>query len=114
MNHNIICIKQSVASTDQHEYECLDLLMALASFDYHIHLIFYGDAVSALFNTDTESIYHKRLQALPLFDVNDIWVDETSLNVRQLNPSQLPSNVKPLTSAELKELLQNSLAVYTL
>lgn len=114
MNHNIVCIKQSVTRNEEHDYECLDLVMALASFDYRIHLIFYGKGVSALFDTNTDSTYNKRLQALPLFDVNDIWVDETSLNTRQLNALQLPNNIKPLTSAALKALLNNSLAVYTL
>ena len=112
MNHNIVCIKRSSSSNEQ--YEDLDLVMALASFDYRIHLIFYGDSVSALFHTNADSTYNKRLQALPLFDVNDIWVDELSLNARQLNASQLPHNIKPLASAELKALLNNSLAVYTL
>lgn len=112
MNHNIVCIKQSATRDEQHDYECFDLAMALANLDYHIHLVFYGDGVSALFNID--STYNKRLQALPLFDVNDIWVDETSLNARQLNASQLPNNINLLTSAELKQLLNNSMAVYTL
>ena len=112
MNHNIICIKQSTTYDEQHDYECFDLAMALANLDYHIHFVFYGDGVCSLFNI--ESTYSKRLQALPLFDVNDIWVDETSLNARQLNISQLPNNIKPLSSTELKALLNNSLAVYTL
>ncbi|MCD6045125.1 MAG: hypothetical protein K0R48_288 [Gammaproteobacteria bacterium] len=113
MNHNIVCIKQS-ARNEQHEYECLDLIMALASFDYRIQLIFYGDGVYSLFDTHTESTYNKRLQALPLFDVNDIWVDEASLNTRQWNVSHLPDLAKPIASTELKALLNNSLAVYTL
>jgi tRNA 2-thiouridine synthesizing protein C len=114
MNHNIICIKQSATHDEQHDYECLDLVMTLASLDYHIYLVFYGDGVCSLFDTNPNSTYSKQLQALPLFDVNDIWVDETSLNTRQLNALQLPNNMKPLTSAELKQLLNNSLAVYTL
>lgn len=114
MNHNIVCIKQSATRDEQHEYECLDLAMALASFDYRIHLIFYGDGICSLFDTNTESTYNKRLQALPLFDVNGILVDEASLNARQINLSQLPNNIKPITSTELKQLLNDSLAVYTL
>lgn len=112
MNHNIVCIQQSV--TENKQQECLDLVMALASLDYHIHLVFYGDAVSTLFNTNAETIYHKRLQALPLFDVNDIWVDESSLNARQLQVSQLPKIVKLLPATQLKALLHTSLAVYTI
>ncbi len=114
MNHSIICIKQRDTPKGQHDYEDLDLVMALASFDYRIHLIFYGDGVYSLFDTNIESIYNKRLQALPLFDINDIWVDETSLNARKLSPSQLANNIKLLSSTELKQLLNNSLAVYTL
>lgn len=112
MNHNIVCIKQSSSRDEQHDYECFDLAMALANLDYHIHLVFYGDGVCSLFNM--ELTYSKRLQALSLFDVNDIWVDEASLNTRQLNASGLPNNIKPLTSVALKQLLNNSMAVYTL
>jgi sulfur relay (sulfurtransferase) DsrF/TusC family protein len=53
MNHNIVCIKRSSSGNEQ--YEDLDLVMALASLDYHIHLVFYGDGVSALFDTNSES-----------------------------------------------------------
>ena len=112
MNHNIVCIKQNSFNNEQHED--LDLIMALASLDYRIHFIFYGDGVSALFDSNRDSTYNKRLQALPLFGISDLWVDETSLNARQVNASQLPYYIKSLTSAGLKQLLNDSLAVYTL
>ncbi len=111
MDRNIICIQHNLAHSD---CEDLDLIMALASFEYRIHLIFYGDGVLSLFNRDPASIYSKRLHALPLFDVNDIWVDEKSLSARKLSASSLPNTIKLLTRFELKNLLQHNLAVYTL
>jgi sulfur relay protein TusC/DsrF len=106
LKKNIVCIKQSPVKSPRYECEYLDLVTALASFDYLIDLVFQGDGVFSLLTTDNESTHRKRLQALPLFDVHNIWVDEDSLISRQLAKSQLSIAASPVTKNRIDTLLQ--------
>lgn len=105
---NILCIKQSLPRHPHYECEYLDIVTSLASFDHHIDLVFQGDGVFSLLAGEHETVYTKRLKALPLFDVRDVWVDEESLISRQLALANLSIPVKRSTTAMLKEFLQRS------
>ncbi len=109
---SIVCIKQSFPKSNTHECECLDLIMALASFDYTIHLVFMGDGILSLLQS--EYAYSKRLQALPLFDITNIGVESQSFYSRQLDRSQLSIPVSIVEPKHLQQLLQDSIGVYTL
>ncbi len=114
MSKNMVCIKRSAPKSPDYECEYLDLVTALASFDYHIDLVFQDEGSRSLLVADQESIHSKRLQSLPLFDVHDIWVDEESLKVRQLSSASLSIAAKPLSKAELNILVERSKWIYVL
>lgn len=67
-------------------YETMALAFVLASFDYTIQLQF-DKATLPLLNDDNSRIYGM-VQALPLYDLPSIWVDDLSVFLEQL-PSQL-------------------------
>lgn len=115
MSKNIVCIKQSLPKSPCYECEYLDLVTALASFDYHIDLIFQDDGVLSLLAPDNESIHSKRLQSLPLFDVQDIWVDKDSLSLRNLTQAKLSIAANQASKSTINALLQRKdVAVYVL
>lgn len=107
---NIVCIKCSAPKSPDYECEYLDLVTALASFDYHIDLVFQDEGVRSLLVPIPASIHSKRLQSLPLFDVHDIWVDEGST----LIAAPFSIKVKPLPPLMLDTLIQKSKGVYVL
>ena len=106
MSKNIVCIKQSLAKSPRYEGEYLDLVTALASFDYHIDLVFQDDGVFSLFTSNNNRIHDKRLQSLPLFDIHDIWVNEDSLISRQLAKSKLCITANVASKNTIDTLLQ--------
>ena len=115
MSKNIVCIKQSLAKSPRYECEYLDLVTALASFDYHIDLIFQDEGVFSLLALDNNSVHSKRLQSLPLFDVQDIWVDEESLRLRNLTQAPLSIAANLASKSTINTLLQRKdVEVYVL
>lgn len=115
MSKNIVCIKQSLAKSPRYECEYLDLVTALASFDFHIDLIFQDDGVFSLLAPDNENTHSKRLQSLPLFDVQDIWVDKDSLMLRNLTQTPLSIAAKKISKSTINTLLQRKdVEVYVL
>lgn len=67
-------------------YETMALAFVLASFDYTVQLQF-DNAVIPLLNDDNSRLYGM-VQALPLYDLPPIWVDDLSAFLGQL-PNQL-------------------------
>ncbi len=108
---SLLCLKKSLPQNFNLEAEALDLVLALASFDYDIQLIFYGDGVYSLLQKEA---YAQRLQALPLFDIHDVWVDSVSLEKRGLSLAELSFAAKPLYVGDLNRLIQQSKGVYSL
>ena len=86
--------------------EALDMALACAVFDVDISLLFLGEGVWQLSPqqqpTASKSIA-KALQALPLYDIDKIYVDSNSLQQRQLAAEQLPLACELLTPQQLPD-----------
>ena len=66
----------------------LDVVLATAVFDLPVSVLFSGEGVLQLLPQDAEKIgeknIEKTLDAFPLYDINKLFVDSTSLTERGL------------------------------
>jgi len=93
--------------------EALDVAMASAAFDQEIALLFLDAGVTLLAkNQQPETIGDKSLEkqfaALPLYDVNELYVDVGALQQYRLSQTDLSLPAQPLTTGEITQLLERS------
>jgi tRNA 2-thiouridine synthesizing protein C len=91
----------------------LDTAMAAAAFDQKVMILFFGDGVTQLLkHQDSSAIaqksLEKQLSALPLYDVNEIYVDAAALYERGIDASDLSLTATPLNSKDIAALLARS------
>ncbi|MBD9363194.1 sulfurtransferase complex subunit TusC [Methylomonas fluvii] len=93
-----------------HLQETLDAILTVAAFDQHVALLFVDDAVWQLKNQqqpggldlkDTSAIF----QALQIYDVNDLYVEEESLQLAGLTSTDLILPVVSLPRVEVSRLM---------
>lgn len=97
----------------------LDMVLATAVFDQKVTLIFLDDGVLQLRkNQAAASIASKDLGAalgvLPLYDINQVFVDADSLHVRGISQEELSIPATVCDSARIRSLVQQSDVVFTL
>lgn len=90
--------------------EQLDALLVCATFGQSVSVLFQGDGVWQLQAQQNGEPLGKRtlaaqLQILPLYDIQRLYVDETSLKERGINTDSLLLPVQPLDETALKALL---------
>jgi tRNA 2-thiouridine synthesizing protein C len=90
--------------------EALDVAMAAAAFDQPVAMLFLGDGVLQLIaEQHSESIgqkaHDKQLSALPLYDVETLYVDGEALQARQLKAADLVLPAQLLGPTEISALL---------
>ena len=93
--------------------EALDVAMASAAFDQEIALLFLDAGVTLLAkNQQPETIGDKSLEkqfaALPLYDVNELYVDADALQQYRLSQTDLSLPAQPLATGEITQLLERS------
>ncbi|MDB6062105.1 MAG: tRNA 2-thiouridine(34) synthase TusC [Verrucomicrobiaceae bacterium] len=93
--------------------EAIDVAMAAAAFDQQVALLFLGDGVLQLINRQdgaaiSQKSFEKQLSALPLYDVNTIYIDSDALDKRKLSASDLSLPVTLLNRDEITALLSRS------
>jgi len=93
--------------------EALDVAMAGAAFDQSVALLFLGAGVTVLTaNQQSEGIQEKSLEkqfaALPLYDVNELYVDADALRQYRLSNADLSLSVKALDTNAITQLLERS------
>ncbi|MEM1432896.1 MAG: DsrE family protein [Pseudomonadota bacterium] len=98
--------------------ELLDTLLVGAAFDLPISVLFSGDGVWQLMPQHTAGTagiksIAKQLRALPMYDVERIYVHEPSLSSRRLRPDTLVLPAAPLPSAEVKTLIDQAGVVFS-
>ncbi len=99
--------------------EILDAALAAATFEQNVQLFFSGDGVwSLLPEQHSENIYKKSIEkllhALEFYDINSVYVDQHSLDERQLNAQQLTIAAKPVIAKELSTIFQQADCVVAL
>jgi tRNA 2-thiouridine synthesizing protein C len=92
--------------------EGLDALLAAAAFDLSVSALFIEDGVwSLLKEQNPEKLEQKNiskvLQVLPLYDVNELYCCQQSLESRNLH-SHISEGVKALSNDEIKHLISEA------
>jgi tRNA 2-thiouridine synthesizing protein C len=91
--------------------EALDVALAAAAFDQEIALLFLGDGVAQLLNrhdavTIGEKSFEKQLSALPLYDINSIYIDVAALQQRGFTTADLSLTAQAVNDAEIVALMK--------
>lgn len=86
--------------------ETLDALLVVAAFGQNPSVLFQGDGVWQLLKAQESQMMGRnslvaQLEVLPLYDVEDIYVDEDSLISRGLNIHQLALPAKLLKKIDM-------------
>lgn len=89
--------------------EALDVAMAAAAFDQSVAMLFLGDGVLQLIGGQRsehigQKAHDKQLSALPLYDVENLYVDADALQIHQLETADLILPVQLLDTAKIAEL----------
>lgn len=98
---------------------CLDMVLSAAVFEQKINLVFMDDGVWQLQATQSPQAINGKdlsaaLTALPLYEVNDIFVEAASLAQRGLESSGLVIPVQLCTGQEIARLINESDVVFQL
>jgi tRNA 2-thiouridine synthesizing protein C len=92
--------------------EALDIALATSVFEQTLALLFMGDGVWQLMpGQDSMGIpsknHSKQLSALPLYDVNDIYIDSEALAHRKLTADALILPTQPLASKDIGHFIDS-------
>ena len=98
---------------------CLDMVLSTAVFEQRVNLVFMDDGVWQLGAAqDPQAINAKdlsaALSALPLYDVNNIFVESDSLTSRGLDLQSLAIPAKPCSTEQIATMISKSDVVYQL
>jgi tRNA 2-thiouridine synthesizing protein C len=90
--------------------EALDVALAAAAFDQPVAMLFLGDGVLQLLSQQKADAIEqkpldKQLGALPLYDIDQLYVDAEALRERKLLLVDLALPAQPLSVAEITALL---------
>jgi len=88
--------------------EALDVALTAATFDQQVALLFMGDGVLQLLKAQqpaaiAQKALDKQLAALPLYDVETIYVEADALQTLGLALSDLVLPAQPLSAAAIAE-----------
>ena len=96
---------------DARAQELLDALLVAASFGAQVSVLFQDEGVWQLLPDQQADVLGRRalgaqLEALPLFEVDQIYVDADALAQRGLSPESLLLPVQALSGEALPDLLR--------
>lgn len=86
--------------------EALDVALTAATFDQTVAMLFTGDGVLQLLAQQNpaaigQKALDKQLAALPLYDIDTIYVDAAALSARGFEASQLNLPVQLLSAEQM-------------
>lgn len=89
--------------------EALDVALATAAFDQPVAMLFLGDGVLQLLQPQDaagigQKSHDKQLSALPLYDIDALYVDSQSLRERGLDAAELAVPAQPLSDEQIAAL----------
>lgn len=90
----------------------LDVALAAAAFEQTVALLFLGDGVLQLLpQQDSQSIGRKnmgrQLASLPLYDIENVYVDAAAATSYQLDLADAPVPTLPLDGAGMHQLMNS-------
>lgn len=88
--------------------EALDVALTAATFDQPVALLFLGDGVQQLLRAQSpaaiaQKALDKQLAALPLYDINTIYVEAEALRARGLTEADLALPASALTREQIAQ-----------
>ena len=91
--------------------EALDVALTAATFDQTVALLFIGDGVLQLVKSQqpaaiAQKALDKQLSALPLYDVETLYVEADALRARGLGTGDLVLPVELLDTAEIERQIE--------
>ena len=98
-------------------HEALEVVLIGAAFEQDVSLAFIDDGVFQLKkDQDTSEIntknFSKIFSALEMYDVEKLYVEKESLELRGLTEDDLSVDVKVIDSAEMKKLIIDSEVIF--
>lgn len=98
--------------------EFIDIALMAAAFDQRVVVLFEGDGVNALLNNQQPGVLDLKnvspiLNALSIYDINEVWVEEESVEYRELAEEQFVIPVTPVSRAELNKQLNSADVVFS-
>lgn len=102
-----------------HARACLDMVLSAAVFDQQVNYVFMDDGVLQLRRgQEPAAIDSKNLSAafsaLPLYEVNNVYVDTQSMQDRGMSTEDLVVEAKPCTAGHIASLIRQSDVVFNL
>lgn len=97
--------------------EALDLALVGAAFGQKVSLLFMGDGVFQLLEQQNPKLIGQKgtqamMQALPMYEIDNLYVEGHSLAERGLDLEQLAVNCQVLNADEMPKLLQQHQQVF--
>lgn len=99
--------------------EALDMALATAAFDQKVQLAFINDGVYQLVNSHKTEMRQcknisKTLEALSLYDINEIYADAKSITERGLDRTDIFAQAQITDTQIINQLIQQADTVITL
>ncbi len=110
MKDLLIILKNSPYRTELSKIT-LDLAITFATFEQAVSILIIGDGCLQLYpNQNTEAVDHrnhlKTLTSLGFYDIDNIYIEENSLENTGLNPDELNENFNIITNDLAKSLIK--------
>lgn len=107
---NILLIQRHSPFNNSHGREALDMLLALAAVEHQISILFSADAIYQLLPVEQQpevklKIYPRSFKLFGLYDIEQVFVCQTSLLQRNIQPAQLNIAVKVLSPEQIQQLI---------
>lgn len=99
---------------DKQGQEMTDLLLTYAAYEQPVMLLFSGLAIYSLLPAVTTSgkmpikAYHRQFKALPMYDVERVYVCAESLRNYGMQPAQLPTWVTVVEHSRIADLVEEA------
>lgn len=112
MSKRILIICRQAPYANSLAREALDIALATSIFEQDLALLFLSDGVWQLHkkqNSETLSVknHGKIISALPLYDINDIYIDQQALDQRHLTVDDLLINAIALNNEEISSFINS-------
>lgn len=109
---SLLLISRQSPYGGSYAHEALDIALSAAAFDISVSLLFMDDGVYQLLKGQQPMHNHTKklesvLSALPLYDINDLWVERESMTARGVASDALSQPAKPIASAEIAALVSS-------
>jgi tRNA 2-thiouridine synthesizing protein C len=113
----ILIVNQSAPYSTGNAKESLDLALAAGTFEQDVSILFTGDACYQLLSAqnskeiDSKNL-NKMLKVLPIYGVENLFVDEQSLVDRNIRNIDKDIKITKISARESRKLYQNATTVF--